>query len=317
MYINKFQERIAMNSNGLPIIFAEGAKKKDTFFHRSLFHLNASPQFLHYHDVLELGVCLSGSGTFITPNFQKSFKAGDVQVIPPFYAHYNVASEEGSLWTFIDIDVPRISSPHVTTDPAFLIKLAHAVKVSGIFCEKDSPLIVSLVRSIASLLQTERSSEPPILDLAVAKLVTLLLELSVMVGDGDDVIERTRKADVILPAIAVATASIEKGQKISPSDMASACFMSESYFRKIFTSIMGEPPKVYLCRMQVQKAAALLVTTKLSVHEIALKCCFEDSSAFYRQFMKTYGISPASYRARAKNTSCVFSYRTTPSSEQE
>ena len=299
-----------MKHTALPIIFAKGVKQRNSFVHRSLFQLDTSLRFLHYHDVLELGVCLSGNGTFVTPTHQRSFSAGDVQVILPFSPHYNISSAEGSLWTFIDIDVPRISSPHVSTDPAFFIELVRSINVSGIFCESESPSVTSLVRSIASLLQSEHPDKSPVNDLIAAKIASLLLELSVMGGNKDTVTASTRKTDVILPAIALATASIQQGKKISPTDMASACFVSESHFRKVFSAIMGEPPKTYLCRMQVQRAAALLVTTKLSVLDVSQKCGFDDSSTFYRQFVKTYGESPTSYRARAESSHQVNTYLT-------
>ena len=157
--------------------------------------------------------------------------------------------------------------------------------------------MVTLVRGIASLVQSEGVlKKDTVVDLITAKLATLLLELSVFKGGSvEDSVENKRK-EVILPAICLASGAIGEGRRISPADMASACFLSESYFRKLFLGVMGESPKNYLTRLQVQKAAALLVTTKLSVAEIARKTCFEDNSTFYRRFVSFYKRSPQAYR---------------------
>jgi AraC-like DNA-binding protein len=59
---------------------------------------------------------------------------------------------------------------------------------------------------------------------------------------------------------------------------------------------MGESPKSYVVRQQIQKAAGLLVTTKDPISNIAARCGFEDVSTFYRRFVKIYGVSPTEYR---------------------
>ena len=289
-----------MNSADLPVIFASGARRQDTFFHRSLFNLKFAPEFLHYHDVLELGVCLGGSGTYLSSECEKRFCAGDVQVIPPFHPHYNIADKDGSLWTFIDVDVPRISSAHVSASPVYFNELARSLPVRGIFTEAEAPTVVWTVRSIASLMQSERTPDALLSDLIAAKISALLLELSVLSIEGQATTDTAKRTDVLVPAINLVATAIESGNKITPSDMATACFMSESYFRRIFSSLMGEPPKTYIVRMQMKKAAELLVTTPFSVTQIARLACFEDNSTFYRQFIKAYGIAPTEYRRNVK-----------------
>jgi len=278
------------------ILFAKGAKREPLFFCPSLFHLLPRSDFLHYHDMLELGVCLEGSGSYLTVDGETPFRAGDVQVILPFHPHYNVADEGGSLWSFVDVDLSRIHSPHISADPAYFSKLLRDASVSGIYSEHKHPEIVSLVRGIVRLMRTERAGESPTLDLIVARLQTLLLELSMPEFNGSTDMELEKKSEAILPAIRAVSKAVEAGEKITVGKMASACFMSESYFRKLFAEVMEESPKKYLLRLQTQRAAALLATTELSVGEIAERTCAEDFSTFYRRFVKIYGVSPEVYR---------------------
>ncbi len=288
-----------MNEKKPLILFMKGAKKECSFFHVSLFNLLPTSDFLHDHDVLELGVCLGGSGKYLSTDGETPFGVGDVQVIPPFHPHYNVADEGGSLWTFVDVDVPRIHSPHITGDPAYFLELVRSVSACGLYTDARHPEITSAVRSLVRLMRSEGANESPTLDLIVARLQALLLELSMLGGDGSTAVEIEKRSEAILPAIQAASKAVEAGESISVCEMANACFMSESYFRKRFSEVMGVAPKRYLLQLQTQRAAALLVTTGLSVSEIARRTCSEDFSTFYRRFVRAYGISPEIYRRDA------------------
>lgn len=282
-----------MGSKDLPIIFSRGARREETFVFPSIFHLLPKAEFLHYHDILELGVCLKGTGRYVSNVETTPFCEGDVQVIPPFQPHYNLANGEGAIWTFLDIDLSRVASPNIHFDADYLHGLASRTAATGIFKESQHPTIVSLVRRIVDLSRNTPDSES--LDLLVALVCTLLLELSLS-ESRKRTVPLNKQSKSILPAIQRASEALERGERIAPSEMASVCFMSESHFRRSFTSVMGESPKTYLLRLQTQKAAALLITTDLSISEITRQCGFEDNSTLYRRFTKAFGCSPSEYR---------------------
>lgn len=290
-----------MEERAVPVIFEKVTRKDGLFFRTSLCHLLPNSDFLHYHDAMELGVCLSGSGRYLTVGGEVPFSSGDVQVILPSHPHYNISDENGSLWVFVDVDIPRIRSHHISPDPAYFSELIRNASASGIYTSSAHPDIVASVRSVVGLMRTECAGESPMLDLIVARLQTLLLELSMLDGNRPVAMALERKSELLLPAIHAATHAIEAGERMTPRDMASTCFLSDSYFRRIFSEVMGEPPKKYLLRLQTQRAAALLVTTKLSVGEIARRTGEEDFSTFYRRFVKAYGVSPEAYRRDAAN----------------
>ncbi|MBO5295880.1 MAG: helix-turn-helix domain-containing protein [Clostridia bacterium] len=289
-----------MEQRAVPTVFWGGSKSKSGFLHPSLFQLSTELHFLHYHDVLELGVCLGGTGRYITDDGETPFRAGDVQVVFPFCPHYNVADEGGSLWAFIDVDVARIHSPHLSVDPAFFLELSRNASASGIYTGEAAPAVVSAVTEIHTLIRSERAGDSPVVDLITSKLVSLLLELSLPKNETGESVWSKPFNETILPAIRHAAYAVEKGESITIKDLADVCFLSESYFRKLFLETMGEAPKSYLDRLRLQKAAALLVTTRCSVAEIAHRCCFEDPSTFYRRFVSAYGRSPLAYRQRSK-----------------
>jgi len=70
---------------------------------------------------------------------------------------------------------------------------------------------------------------------------------------------------------------------------------SYSYFRQLFTRIMGMPPNEYLLLCKMGDAAEMLVENKFLIREIAESCGYDNPAAFSRVFKKKIGLSPTGY----------------------
>jgi AraC family transcriptional regulator of arabinose operon len=79
--------------------------------------------------------------------------------------------------------------------------------------------------------------------------------------------------------------------------------LSPSRLRHLFKSETGQTPFQYLKCIRLQKAAALLGTTFLSVKEIANQVGIQNASQFIREFKKQYGVAPTNYRKRLEKRS--------------
>ena len=287
-----------MKNKKLPVIFEKAAINKNNFFFTSFYHLpRKTERYLHYHKVLELGVCLAGGGELLTDKERIPYSVGDVQLILPNQPHYNITDDDNTLWLFINIDFENISSKGLRPTDNYFKNLISKIEVSGIFSKRDFPLINSLISDIATLLQDDAMLEDNMNELLIARLATLLITLSENRFKKTEIIESTKKGRMILPAIRCISDSIKEGRRPNLNEMSKLCFVSESYFRKLFAAVMGEAPKQYIIRLQAQKAAELLATTMMLVSEIAENCGFVDNSTFYRCFIRSYGISPSEYRS--------------------
>jgi YesN/AraC family two-component response regulator len=94
-------------------------------------------------------------------------------------------------------------------------------------------------------------------------------------------------------------------RKISLQEIAEASGLSAPYFSSIFKEEMGENLSNYLNRLRVEKAAALLIESELSLSEIAGTCGFEDQSWFSKIFKSYTGVSPGKFREQGEGHSIL------------
>lgn len=73
--------------------------------------------------------------------------------------------------------------------------------------------------------------------------------------------------------------------------------VSEAHFARSFKEAFGSPPHRYLLTRRIERAAALLRETSLSVTEIALQTGWKSLGTFGRTFRDVLGESPGAYRA--------------------
>ena len=81
-------------------------------------------------------------------------------------------------------------------------------------------------------------------------------------------------------------------------EYARLCGMSGYHFIRRFKECTGLPPHLYLTRIRLEKAKLLLLTTHLSVSEIAFSTGYDDPFYFSRLFKKYVGASPSDFKAR-------------------
>jgi len=103
------------------------------------------------------------------------------------------------------------------------------------------------------------------------------------------------KADQLKPALEY----IEKnyGSHISLDTLARLTGLSPKYFCRCFRTIVHRSPIDYLNHYRIECASILLMTSDMTVAEIAQHCGFTDSSFFIKQFRRYKGTTPKKYRS--------------------
>ncbi|HET7171587.1 MAG TPA: helix-turn-helix transcriptional regulator [Gaiellales bacterium] len=81
------------------------------------------------------------------------------------------------------------------------------------------------------------------------------------------------------------------------NDLAGAAGLSRAHFSREFRRAFGESPHAYLLTRRLERAAALLRGTDRSVADICFSVGLRSVGSFTTSFTRTFGASPAAYRA--------------------
>lgn len=85
-------------------------------------------------------------------------------------------------------------------------------------------------------------------------------------------------------------------EEITAEDISKYCGITENYVRKIVKSVYGVNLTKLINKKRVELASHLLLTTNLSIKDIAWKVGIPDYNYFSRVFKSIKGVSPSRYR---------------------
>ncbi len=246
--------------------------------------------YLHFHSVLELGVCFSGRGTCVVEGERMPFEQGDVQVVFPFQRHLS-RSEGGAysrwLWTSLN-PMQLLSAWGAPELPRMERLLQTRMSLCGIIDRREHPLIAELVRSVALPGESRRRT---------ACLCALIEELAAASEGRTPLALQPERSFVRLePALELVQRALEQGRAPRIEAMGEACAMSPAAFRRAFAASMGQSPRQYVRLCQMKKAQRMLLLGDESITDVAQAVGYEDVSGFNRQFLSTFGMPPREYR---------------------
>lgn len=91
------------------------------------------------------------------------------------------------------------------------------------------------------------------------------------------------------------------GERISLAQISEFIYLSQSYVSTLFKKETGKKFSNYLQEVRIKKSSEMLLDTRLSIQEIAVRSGFFDTAHFSHVFKEYYGLSPLEYR-KAKNS---------------
>jgi len=86
-------------------------------------------------------------------------------------------------------------------------------------------------------------------------------------------------------------------QDVSLSELAGVLNLSQYHFCRLFKQSTGTAPHQYVTRCRIDRAKQLLLTTQLTITEIAFAVGFTNHSSFTRLFRQAVGLTPKDFRA--------------------
>lgn len=232
---------------------------------------------LHYHDVLEIGLCTEGSGIFFSGSQIIPFHKGDVSIIMPNHPHIAQSpNERPSNWHYMSLDAPAMSMnlpSHLNT----------------IISEKD---ITTLVKMIFSELDQCQANYMDTIRMLLQVLDIKINRIDITNYSKNNSVHS--KAGILLPALSHISQNYRTD--ISIRHLASLCNLSDSHFRRLFKEATLRSPQAYLIETRIKAAKILLQNSDDSITAIAGQTGYSTLSCFNRHFKSIVGMSPRSYR---------------------
>ncbi|MDF2615036.1 MAG: L-rhamnose operon transcriptional activator [Clostridia bacterium] len=253
---------------------------------------------LHFHNFMEIGYCHEGTGEVIIDNQNYPFEANVFTVIPPNLSH-TTNSDRGteSYWEWMFFDIEQYLNATYKEDAAFVQKLLTRIYRKALFLHaKEHPVLDNILRNIIREMQRKDTYYQESVKGFMQAFIVELLRLD----DSEEKIKRTKqKAAQISDALDYVNRNYNEEIKIS--QLANACNMSESHFRKVFEQSMNMRPIDYINLIRVQKACELIKRSQVTMECVAYKVGFATVSTFNRNFKKLVGISPYQWKQSAEN----------------
>jgi AraC family transcriptional regulator len=159
--------------------------------------------------------------------------------------------------------------------------------------------ITRIARAIRSEIDAESLGHGAMLDALVRQLVIHLLRSHLTVRKTDQ-IELSRAGPVdrrLRRAIEFMHDNYER--ELALEEIASAAYLSEYHFARLFKQITGVTPHVYLANVRLEHARRLLSETSLSISQIAIRVGYHSQSHFTKIFKSVTGVTPRVYRDSA------------------
>ena len=290
-----------LNAINLPVFYSPVEIKGGIRVAKS-YELSASPiTALHYHNTMELGLCLSGEGEIYAENRIYKFKKGCVQVFPPKTPHLSKAyAGEASRWVYADINPAELFKRLGMLSPEGLLAVCDGTGlVSGVFSEDEYPAVTAAINKIIS--EAAKTDE---LISAAEFLVECKRAYKKAGGfkgkgalgggiNGADTAATSVAADI---SPAVDYISLNLDGDLSEEILAATLKVSVSTLRRRFLERAGLNPKEFIIRSRMAYAEYLLRKTDLTVLEVSLRAGYNEISGFNRTFKNYFGLSPGKYR---------------------
>ena len=248
----------------------------------------------HSHNCMEIGLCVSGHGQMTIGAQTWPFSEGTVVVVPKDVRHAQQnMGERLTHWRYVLVNTQAFlleTSRHRRAEAQALLSRIPG----GVFLGPEQ-VSRDIRRTIDELFRVYWDRHT--LDSMEMDALTRLLFARLSWVPEESI--------VALPSTGAARRAVEPALQfisenyaldIRVEEMAAACALSESYFRKIFEQTIGMAPVEYLNRYRVNRAIYLLYTTNETVLTISGLSGFASIASFNRNFMKYVGVTPGRWR---------------------
>lgn len=233
---------------------------------------------LHWHDLLEFEIILSGSARHIYN--------GNSYTIRPGCAYLMCSYDFHELTALTDVKLYSIHFVKSLLDP----EIATFLNFSRFHCqlsEEDAARIAGRIRELPEETENSRPFRHLMIKYILSEIVILMIRKSTAAE---------RQVTPLPIQQAITWVNDHFLEKITLEDLAKHLSLSVNYVGQLFKNQMNCSFHEYLNILRLKYACNLLATSDLPVKEVAYTAGYRSTEYFLYVFKKTMGMTPSQYR---------------------
>ncbi len=246
----------------------------------------------HCHDFYEIELYLAGSGTHYINSIPYDVKKGYFYILSPMDSHQYRFITDTKMAMYSIQFLPEVVEIDVL-DVLLQKQSPYAVYLE----EEDFDLILSECRLVEKYSRFEKYNYQMLCNV-VNRLCLLMVDILSRVP------EETEQREYSSHKIIAVRQFVQEnyGSPLTIHSVAEHFDFSDNYFGAFFKKHMGVGFTEYLTGIRLSHAAELLISTNMTVGEIAGRTGFSSPEYLARMFRKQYGQTPVQYRSFHKQT---------------
>ena len=264
------------------VVFQPELKKFEFFPYKLSYHRNSptspEPFPANWHSDFEFFYVVNGKGKLLLDSNVYTVSEGDVYVLNPYSIHRMYS--DGDIFEYYFFRIP---------DNLFTI--AH-MNMAGRRI-KNNVTDSETVRLFENYIKEYDKDDGTMAMRALAAamyLIAYIIEKYSVCNDDEDLKNsvRSSKCDEVMAYV-----NTHYKEHISASVIADALGYNRSYLSREFAKHTGQTLTGYINTVRCVAAHEMLVSTKLSVSQVAAECGYNDVSHFNNTYKKFFGRTPA------------------------
>lgn len=250
---------------------------------------------LHFHNVLEVGICREGEGMMLYEGAKIPYRAGMLSIIPRNVPHNTMNEPEAiSWWEYLFIDVHWYMDWAYGDNPQLAQKTEERINARANLVQSE--LWPEIVNAIDGIILEKNNRQHYSAELINAMVFVLLLNIARMNRDYTQSQDEETRNNIRHMKEVLRFIDVHYAETLSVADLAGIVSLSETHFRRIFKESVNMSPTDYLNMIRIQHACSMLQKTDYPVEIIAEKCGFTTLSTFNRNFRTFMDESPLKWK---------------------
>ena len=198
---------------------------------------------------------------------------------------------------FVSVSINPAQVEELVTELGLTRTTAEIVFLASVVTDEA---INKIARVIANELADERMGHGAMLDALARQLVIQLLRSHMAVRKSARIeLSRAGPVDRRL-RLALEFMHDNFSRELALDEIASAAYLSEYHFARLFKQITGVTPHAYIANLRMERARKLLSENSFPVSEIAAMVGYQSQSHFTKIFKSVTGLTPRAYREALK-----------------